>query len=48
MDKNIRKLTKISYKYIINYKVDNNIVDNEKTAQFLWPGKSGNPRECLL
>lgn len=32
MDKNIRKLTKISYKYIINYKVDNNIVDNEKTA----------------
>lgn len=48
MDKNIRKLTKISYKYIINYKVDNNIVDNEKTAQFLWPGKSGDPRECLL
>ena len=48
MDKNIRKLAKISYKYIINYKVDNNLVDNEKTAQFLWPGKSGDPRECLL
>ena len=41
MDKYIRKLAKISYKYIINYKVDNNLVDNEKTAQFLWPRKSG-------
>lgn len=48
MDKNSRKLALISYKYIINNKVDNNLVDNEKTAQFLWPRKSGNSRECLL
>lgn len=48
MDKYIRKLAKISYKNIINYKVDINLVDNEKTAQFLWPRKRGDPRECLL
>lgn len=36
------------YEFIINNKVDNNVVDNEKTTQFLWPRKSGNPRECLL
>ena len=35
MDKKSEKLALISYKYIINNKVDNNLVDNEEITQFL-------------